>query len=152
MKGQRYTCTWIQLCSLWKLISFQSLQIRLVSHSSPCNKNNYAPVLECVFVGLALNLCRLHEESSHHCQLNLFTPGSETKIDFTLSNTRRFYSSRGSDSGVIGLKTHLLPFCQFLSAVRLTEQPIGGSRELKRRKKMAGVLRVIYIVQELVVK
>ena len=68
-------------------------------------------------LGLALNLsCRLHVESSHHSQLNPWTP----VVDFTLSNIGRFYSSRrgGGNSGVTGLKTLQLPFFHLLSAVR----------------------------------
>ena len=44
----------------------------------------------------------------HHRKefVNHFTPKSNL-IDFTLSNTRRFYSSKGDHLGVKGLKDHL---------------------------------------------
>ena len=41
--------------------------------------------------------------------LNPFTPKSDS-IDFTLSNARRFYSSKGDPSGVKGLKNWVTIF------------------------------------------
>ena len=41
-----------------------------------------------------------------HVSLNPFIPKSDL-IDFTLSNTRRFYSSKGDPLGVKGLKNYL---------------------------------------------
>ena len=57
------------------------------------------------------------------------------KIDFTLSNTRRFYSSMGSDSGVIGLKTLQLPFCHLLSAVRHSRTTNWRQQRAEKKKE-----------------
>ena len=43
------------------------------------------------------------------CVLNPFTPRSDL-IDFTLSNARQFYSSKGDPLGVKGLKMHAASF------------------------------------------
>ena len=55
----------------------------------------------------ALNFLKQHDVASGFWdKVNPFTPKSDF-IDFTLSNARRFYLSKGDPLGVKGLKNYL---------------------------------------------
>ena len=81
--------------------------IKITEFSLPCSSQKY--------------LCFHHRKEF----VNRFTPKSNL-IDFTLPNTRRFYSSKGDPLGVKGWKDYPSTITESLPPPEKFKSPVGG--------------------------
>ena len=76
---------------------------------------------------------------------NPFTPKSDL-IDFTLSNARRFYSSKGDPLGVKGLKDDNKMLKMMLRSIQIHEQ------DSKRKVFLCNAKVVTQVLKDLLIK